>query len=162
LAHAVATLWWLGVAWFLWSGHTDPLLIGLGAASCVVVLWLIWRLDVIDESGGPLRLGHRPLLYIPWLLWQIAVANVHVARVILDPRLPIKPQMLRLKGSQRTDLGRVIYGNSITLTPGTVALDVREERILVHALTEASAQGLLGGEMDRRVAQLERGSEPAG
>ena len=144
----------------MWSGHTDPLLVGLGVASCLAVLWLSWALDVLDKSEGPLRLGHRPLLYVPWLLWQIAVANVHVARVILDPRLPIKPQMLRLRGSQRTDLGRVIYGNSITLTPGTVALDVREDRILVHALTETSAQGLLEGEMDRRVTRLERAGGP--
>ncbi len=144
----------------MWSGHTDPLLVGLGVASCLAVLWLSWALGVLDTSEGPFRLGHRPLLYIPWLLWQIALANLHVARVILDPRLPVKPQMLRLKGSQRTDLGRVIYGNSITLTPGTVALDLREDRILVHALTETSAQGLLEGEMDRRVTRLERAGGP--
>ena len=79
---------------------------------------------------------------------------------VLDPKLPISPRMVVFHGSQKTDLGRVIYGNSITLTPGTVSLDVREERIFVHALTEVSARSLLDGEMDRRVSALERG--PAG
>ena len=89
------------------------------------------------------------------LLKEIVLSNIAVARVILDPRLPIHPRILRVEASQKTDVGRVTYANSITLTPGTVTLDVRDGKLLVHALTTGSAEGLLTGEMDRRVARLE-------
>ena len=88
-------------------------------------------------------------------LKEIVLSNLAVARVILDPKLPIHPRILRVPAGQRSDLGQVIYANSITLTPGTVTLDVRDGHMLVHALTTESAKGLLTGEMDRRVAQLE-------
>ena len=160
VGQAVAILGWLGVAWFLWSGHTDPLLLGLGAVSCGFVLWLSLRLEVVDREREPYHLGYRPLLYLPWLLWEIAKANLHVAAVIWDPRLPIRPSLLRVPASQHTELGQAIYANSITLTPGTVSLDVRDGHILVHALTERSARGLETGEMNRRVTRLERPAVP--
>ncbi len=155
MGQAVATLGWLGVAWLLWSGHTDPLLLGLGAVSCGLVLWLSLRLEIVHRESEPYHLGYRPLLYVPWLLWEIAKANLRVAAVICHPRLPISPSLLRVPASQHTELGQAIYANSITLTPGTISLDVRDGHILVHALTEQSARSLETGEMDRRVARLE-------
>ena len=152
---ALALSFWLGTAWLLWSGRTDPLLLGLGVLSCAFVLWLSLRMGVVDPESEPYELGARPLLYVPWLLFEIARANLHVARVILQPSLPIEPRLLRLRTSQHSDLGNAIYANSITLTPGTVTLDVRERGILVHALTRQSAEGLESGEMDRRVSWLE-------
>ena len=74
---------------------------------------------------------------------------------ILSPSLPIRPRILQVEASQETDIARVIYANSITLTPGTVTLDVRDGKLLVHALTTDSAEGLLSGEMDRKVSALE-------
>ena len=78
-----------------------------------------------------------------------------VASVILNPRLAIRPRLVRVKGSQKTELGQVIYANSITLTPGTITLDVRDGEFLVHALTEEAAAGVESGNMDRRVTALE-------
>jgi multicomponent Na+:H+ antiporter subunit E len=112
-------------------------------------------MNVIDEESEPYELGLRPLFYVPWLLWEIAKANLHVARVILTPSLPVHPRLLRIRATQKSNLGRVILANSITLTPGTVTLDVRDGTLLVHALTPKSADGLLSGDMDRRVTQLE-------
>jgi multicomponent Na+:H+ antiporter subunit E len=99
----------------------------------------------------------RVLAYIPWLLWQIFKANVHVGLRILNPKLPISPRIVKAVTSQRGDMGRVIYANSITLTPGTVSLQVEDDHILVHALTEESADGLADGDMDRRVSWTEGG-----
>ncbi len=82
--------------------------------------------------------------------------NIQVALIILNPRLPIAPCLIRLRASQSTDLGRVIYANSITFTPGTITLDVRDDIILVHNLTQEMADDLLTNEMDRRVTRLER------
>ena len=152
---AVAVLCGLALAWFFWSGHTDALLLSLGAVSCLGVLALSLRLKIIDRETLPLRLAGRGLVYLPWLLWEILKANFHVARVILSPSLPIRPRMFRVQTTQKTDLGNAVYANSITLTPGTVALDVRDRAILVHALDANSADGLKTGEMDRRVTWLE-------
>ncbi len=146
---------WLALTWLLWSGHTEPLLLAFGALSVAIAILFALRMDVIDEESEPYHLGLRPLLYIPWLLWEIAKANLHVARVILTPSLPIQPRLLRIRARQETDLGRVIFANSITLTPGTVTLDVRDQTLLVHALTRHSAEGLLNGEMNDRAAWLE-------
>ena len=143
--------------WWLWSGHTEPLIVGLGLASCVWVTWLARRMDAIDGGEASYRLGLRPLLYVPYLLWEIVKSNLHVARVILDPRLPVSPQLVRMPTTQRTDLGRVVLANSITLTPGTLTLDLRDDEVLVHALTGEAADGLRTGEMDARVTAMERG-----
>ena len=93
--------------------------------------------------------------YGPWLLWEIAKANWDVARIILKPSLPIKPRLMRIRASQKTDLAKVIYANSITLTPGTITLDVRDDKFLVHALSDEAAADLDTGEMDRRVSAME-------
>jgi multicomponent Na+:H+ antiporter subunit E len=145
----------LMVVWLLFSGHYTATLITYGALSCAFVVALVWHLGILDHEALPTHLGIRPFLYIPWLLKEVVVSNLSVARVILDPKLPIHPRMLSIKTSQKTEIGRVIYANSITLTPGTVTLDVRGDKMLVHALTKDSAEGLLSGEMDRRVAYLE-------
>ena len=145
----------LSCAWLLWSGHTEPLILSFGAASVALVTWLVWRMDKVD--GNPLGwgLGLRPLLYVPWLGLEIVKSNLHVARVVLSPKMPIQPRLVRVKATQKTELGQVIYANSITLTPGTITLDVRGGEFLVHALTDEVAEGLQSGEMDRKVTALE-------
>jgi multicomponent Na+:H+ antiporter subunit E len=147
---AVLVIVWLGL-----SGHVEPLLLGLGLASCLGVLALVRRMRLIDSEGAPLQLSLRALLYTPWLLWEILKANVDVARRILNPRLPIAPRVIRVEAGQRTDVARVVYANSITLTPGTVSIRCEGDHIEVHALTEEAAAELQGGRMGRRVSWLE-------
>jgi multicomponent Na+:H+ antiporter subunit E len=155
MSRVLGILLWLGLAWLLWSGHLEPLLLGYGAASCALVLWLALRMRLIDRESVPHHLLGGMLLYIPWLLLQIAKANLHVARVILTPSLPIRPRVIRVRATQQSELGNTIFANSITLTPGTVALDVRGGSILVHALTDQAAAGLTDGVMDSRVSRVE-------
>ena len=81
-------------------------------------------------------------------------ANIHVARLILDPKLPISPSMIEVKATQDSDLGRVIHANSITLTPGTVSVELEGDVILVHAISQEAAEGTLEGGIDRRVTAL--------
>ena len=141
--------------WLLLSGHYTPLLVGSGIAVSLLVAWLAQRMGVLDDEGFPVRLLLRSFWYAPWLLWQIVLANIDVAKRILDPKLPISPTMIRVKASQRSDLGRVIYANSITLTPGTLSTRVTGSDIEVHALSREGADDLQQGEMDRRVTRLE-------
>jgi len=145
----------LMAVWLLLSGHYTVTMITYGVLSCAAIVALGAHLRILDHEALPTHLGLAPFLYLPWLFKEIVLSNIAVVKVILDPKLPIHPRILRIRASQKTDVGQVIYANSITLTPGTVTLDVRDGHFLVHALTTESAEGLLTGEMDRRVSHLE-------
>lgn len=156
--------WWTALwlfcffLWLLLSGYTTvALLLIFGALSCALVVWISCCMDRADPEEPPLRLdiSAQIVLYWPWLVWEIIKANIDVTKIILDPKLPISPTMISMQPSQRTDLGRVIYANSITLTPGTVTTYLSGGAIDVHALTQAAADGVLEGDMDRRVTKLE-------
>ena len=149
-----AVLFWV---WLLWSGHfSSILLISFGLASCLLSVLAAARMRLIDEEGAPLQLAnYRTAIYVPWLALKIIVANLDVARRILSPSLPIAPRIIRVPASQRSEIGQVVYANSITLTPGTVSIHVENKTITVHALTLGAAAWLESGEMDQRVRQLE-------
>ena len=146
----------LVAVWLLWSGHTEPLLLGFGLASVLLVLLITRRMDRFSGADEDEYPSWRFLTYVPWLFWQILKSNIDVARIILDPRLPISPRLIRVRASQRTEAGQAVYANSITLTPGTISLDVREGQILVHALTAEAAASVESAEMDRRASRTER------
>ncbi len=137
--------------WLLWSGVYEPLTIGLGVASCAFVAWFTTRLEPGPQPKTDMGFWFRLLLYVPWLLKEIVIANLQVARVICSPSMPISPQMLRVPCGPKTPLGQTLYANSITLTPGTITLDLRDDTVLVHALSKGSSQG----EMDRRCRHVE-------
>jgi len=141
--------------WLLLSGHGGILLVA-GVISCLFVVWIALRMDVVDHEAFPVDIRvYAALLYWAWLVREIIVANLRVTRLILDPKLPITPTIVRLKASQRGVFGQVTYANSITLTPGTVSIDLSDGEIEVHALTREAAAELETGEMDRRVSLLE-------
>lgn len=141
--------------WLLLSGHYTPLLIGFGIASCVLIVVIAARLDVIDQEAVPLQLPFAWFGYIAWLGKEITKSSWDVTRIIVNPRLPISPTMVWVPMSQRTDVGKVIYANSITLTPGTVSVEIEDGMILVHALTREAADGVASDDMDRRVTRIE-------
>lgn len=144
--------------WLLWSGHYTierTLVLVLGIVSCLAVVGIVRRMGIVDSEGHPIHLAGRAIVYVPWLLLAILRSNVDVALRILNPRLPVSPTLIRTRATQKTALGKVIYANSITLTPGTVSIDVENDFILVHALSRESAEELADGGMDRRVTALE-------
>ena len=153
--HAISLAAILFGLWLLLSGHYTPLLIGIGGASAIFAVVVALRMDVVDHEGHPLRLGLRVLGYWPWLLWQILRANLDVSRAILSPSLPISPETFPYRAGQKTELGQVVFANSITLTPGTVTVAEEDGELVVHALTGHGADDIRGGEMDRRVTALE-------
>jgi multicomponent Na+:H+ antiporter subunit E len=139
--------------WLLLSGHYGPLLLSVGLLSVALVVTITARMQAVDPALT--RCSIRAWRYWPWLALEVVKANIDVGRRILAPRMDISPRFFRLKAGQKTDLGKVIYANSITLTPGTVTVDVSGEELLVHALTREAAAALEEGEMDRRVRELE-------
>ena len=152
---AVSLVLTLFVTWLLLSGVYEPLYAGLGLVSCVLVVAIGIRMEVVDHESHPVQLTRRVPGYLLWLAKEIVVANIDVSKRILKWRLDIQPRVIRVKSSQRDELGVVIYANSITLTPGTVTMDIDDDGIVVHALSAASADDLLSGEMDRRVTAVE-------
>jgi multicomponent Na+:H+ antiporter subunit E len=142
--------------WLLLSGMYTPFLVGSGLVAAIAVAGLARRMGAADPEGHPVHLTLAALVYWPWLVKEVAVSGWAVARIILDPRLPISPALVRFVPSQRTAVGLVTHANSITLTPGTITVEAERDGFLVHALTREGAAGLAGSEMDRRVARFER------
>ena len=142
--------------WILMSGHFTPFLLGAGAAASALVVWFVHRMEMADREGHPVHLGPSALGYWPWLAKEILKSALDVSKVILDPRLPASPTVVRFRPSQRTVVGLVTHANSITLTPGTLSVEVGPERFLVHGLTRDSANAAVDSDMDRRVERFER------
>lgn len=141
--------------WLLWSGHYTPLLLSFGAISCAIAVFITYRMDALESTEEhPIRLSLRLFTYIPWLLGAIVKANIDIARRILSPSMPISPNIVHIEASQHTEVGQAIYANSITLTPGTITIQINGNEYLVHAISEMVAKDLLTGEMERRVAAV--------
>lgn len=152
----VLLLLFLAISWVLWSGLYKPMVLGLGAASCALSAYMAHRMGFFRHQAVISLLPRLPA-YWWWLLREIFASSLEVARVILQPSLPISPTVVTLQAKPETPVGQAILGNSITLSPGTVTLDVHEGQLLVHCLTRESAKALQDGETNRRAAQLERG-----
>lgn len=142
--------------WALLSGYFKTNLIVLGVLSCVLVTYLSVKLKIYSSHHERIKFNLRLPLYIPWLLSEIIKSNVHVARIILTGRKEINPQIISKQPSQKTNTGIAVHANSITLTPGTISVDIDDEGILVHALTNHTAQGIIDGDIDKQVTKLER------
>ncbi len=147
----------LGLAafWMALSGFLKPLLIAFGVLSVALTVWLSVRMRTADEEGVPLQVLPGAIVYLPWLFWEIVKSSWNVAKVVIDPRLPISPTMITVNASQKTDVGLAIYANSITLTPGTVTTRIDGNTLTVHALVRENADDVASGEMDRRARRFE-------
>ncbi|MGI9333108.1 MAG: Na+/H+ antiporter subunit E [Gammaproteobacteria bacterium] len=142
---------WIGL-----SGHFEPLLLALGAVAVTLVVWIELRIEKATGEALPhgIKVVRLPA-YLSWLGVEVVKANIDVARRIVGRPLDISPTVVDVPCSQHSDLARVLFANSITLTPGTVSMRVDERLIQVHALTREAAAEVLAGEMDRRVSRLE-------
>ncbi len=139
--------------WIFLSGHFEPLLVGLGVASVALTVFLSHRMNVIDHESYPLHLSSRIPGFFIYIFREIVKANIDVVTRILSWREePISPQMIDIPQSQKTDLGAVIYANSITLTPGTVTIKLSNGNLTVHALSEEAASELANGGMSEEIS----------
>ena len=155
MRHALSLFAVLYGLWLVLSGHYTPFLLAIGAVCTAFAVAVAMRMDVVDHEGHPIHLGFRIVLYWGWLTIQILVSALTVTRIVLSPRPRIDPVLETVPSSQNTDLGRVIFANSITLTPGTLTTSVTTQGIEVHALTRRGMDELKEGGMDRRVTQVE-------
>ena len=138
--------------WLLLSGHFEPLMLGLGLVSVALTLILVKRMALLDHESYPRHLSPKLPAFLVYIMREIVKANIDVIkRIMTFKRSSISPQLIEVQTAQKTDLGRVIYANSITLTPGTVSVELTKEKILVHALTTEAAEDLASGEMAKSI-----------
>lgn len=145
----------LFLTWVLLSGHYTPLLLTLGVVSTVLTVALALRMDVVDRESHPVHLTPRVFAYWGWLAVEIVKSSIDVTKRIWSPKLPVTPAVFHIRASQPSELGQVVYANSITLTPGTVTMRLDKGDLLVHAIAEEVGEDLAAGEMDRRITALE-------
>lgn len=153
--HSVSLFLFLYLFWLLLSGIFTPFLLAAGAGCAAFVVWFALRMDVVDREGHPIQLGPRALWYWPWLAVEIVKSAWTVTKIILHPRLPISPTLVRFKPTQHTGIGLAIHAQSITLTPGTITVEAWPDEFLVHGLTRDGALAAVDSEMDRRVTACE-------
>ena len=145
----------LFIFWLALSGHFEYLIVLLGAISAVIVTYLSARMRLGGIGEHRLLFYLKLTIYIIWLTWKIILANVQVAYRILHPRLPVEPQYLQIKLAGDTPLFHLIHANSITLTPGTISVDIKDGIIHVHALSNANIGDLLKGEIADKILWLQ-------
>ena len=144
------------IFWILLSGEFTFILITSGVVASLITAYLshdifIGKADLKTETGRVFKF----IVYIPWLLWEIILANVEIAYLVLSPKPLVDPQIVRFKNDLKTDLGIVTLAHSITLTPGTVTVDANREEFVIHAIWQKSADGIIGGEMQQKVKKIE-------
>ncbi len=142
----------LAAFWLVLSGHFDALMLGLGLLSVLAALWLTARLEVIDRESSPYHRSPQMLSYVGWLVGEIAKANIQVIGQVFAPAESLRPGLTRVRTVGSSDMAKVLFANSITLTPGTVTIDVDRDELLVHALSLSGAEPASFTSMDRKSA----------
>ena len=142
------------ITWIVLSGLIDPFHIGLGVISSALVTWLSSDLLFEDRSKSILTRCKQALRfpsYLLWLLWQIVLANIHVLKISFSPNLndKIQPQLVKFRTGLKTDFQKYVLAQSITLTPGTVTLDIKGDVFLIHAISDHAAKGLVSSMAQR-------------
>ena len=139
--------------WLFMSGHYNVLIVSLGIISCAFCVYIAKRGKLIDDEGLPIFFMPRLLNYLIWLFKEILKSNLSTAKVIINGK--VEPETFTVKTSQVTDVAKVTYANSITLTPGTVTTKIQKGVFEVHALNSDFGDDVRSNEMDKKVTWLE-------
>ena len=141
--------------WLLMSGYYTPLILSLGVISCLLCVYLTIKGKFLDNETLPIYFFPRLIQYTFWLIKEILKSNIISAIVIITKSE--EPELFSVKASQKTNEGKVTYANSITLTPGTVTTQIKNNIFEVHALTKDFGDDVRSSEMDKMVTWLEKG-----
>ena len=150
---SVSLFFILLILWLLMSGHYTFLITTLGVLSCIFCVYLARRAKLIDDEGLPLIFFPRLTNYLLWLFREIVNSNISTAKAIISGK--IDPEIFTVKVSQISEVGKVTYANSITLTPGTVTTQINKNTFEIHALNSDFGDDVRSGQMDKKVKWLE-------
>ncbi|MDB2438421.1 Na+/H+ antiporter subunit E [Hellea sp.] len=124
------------VTWLTLSGYFIPLILTFGVISIAIVVWMCARMRILDGETVPYLSSLQTVSYFVWLFVEIVKANVQVVKAVLSPDMEVSPTLVKIPINSEVDIAETMFANSITLTPGTVAVDMQPDHILVHALLE--------------------------
>jgi len=141
--------------WVAFSTFLEPLYLIFGLISVGLSLYLAKRLGLLTEDDFPHMAAIRLPLYWLWLGIQVLQSNLKVARLVLSRQPRLHQRFLHVHATQRSELGKAIFANSITLTPGTVTVLAEGDQFLVHALCAQPGDQAALEDMDRRVSAVE-------
>lgn len=145
-------LFWLLITWDL---HPQELVAGI--IVCVLVVAFCKDILIFEEERPKVTIKNffRAIKYIVNLIVAMVIANIEVAKIVLSPRMPISPTLIEFKTNLKDDLSKVVFGNSITLTPGTLTIELEEDVYLVHGLTRKHAEGVIDWHMALKLMEME-------
>lgn len=139
-------------AWLILSGYFIPLILTFGGISILIVVWMCRRMGILDGETVPYLSSLQTLSYFVWLFAEIVKANMQVVKAVLSPDLEVSPTLVKIPLNTDVDIAETMFANSITLTPGTVSVDMQPDHILVHALLEEMSAPEDFAEMEERAA----------
>lgn len=142
----------MAATWLSLSGYFITMILTLGVISILFVLWMCKRMDILDHETVPYLSLPQSASYFFWLFSEIVKANVQVVKAVLSPDLEVSPTLTKIPYATNADTARTMFANSITLTPGTVAVDMEEDHILVHALLKEMSNPADFKDMGERAA----------
>ena len=147
----------LFVFWVFLSASFEWIHLGLGLIFSFAVAW-------INSDRSPFvpkfRLWLRAPLYLPWLFYKIIQSSLHLSKLILHPALPIAPQLISVESKLNHHAAVVLLGNSITLTPGTVTVEVDRNKLIVHALDKVLSESVTSKQIESKIADIFKDEEP--
>jgi len=144
----------LSTFWLLLSGYIQPILLGFGAISVLVVLFVLKRMDDVDQEKQEIGTGLRLVKYTPWLIWQIIRSSLQVTKLIWGSPDKVSPSLAKISAKNIPPHRRALYANSITLTPGTLSVDLVDDEITVHALQKSSIDELEQKAMEKKITGI--------
>jgi len=144
----------LSVFWLLLSGYFQPLLLIFGVVSVLVVVLTVKRMDTVDQELKELKFGLSILKYVPWLLKEIVTSAMDVTKLVWGPKAKLAPALSKIPVDQVPANKHVLFANSITLTPGTLCVDLDDKEVTVHALNKSSIDALHQGHMSEKINKL--------
>ena len=147
--------------WMVMSGRTETKFIVYGILTAAIVSWITYPLLLFPNMDGSKRYFvfgasiPKFIGYFFWLMWQLVLANVDVLLATTSQEMAIDPKIVRFYFRADNPMATVVLANSITLTPGTVTVNVTDDGLYeIHALTSGAASGVLDGSMQKKVAEL--------
>jgi len=147
--------------WMVMSGRTETKFIVYGVLTAAVVSWITYPLLLVPNKDNSKRYFvfgvsmPKFIGYFFWLMWQLVLANVDVLLATTSQEMAIDPKIVRFYFRADNPMATVVLANSITLTPGTVTVNVTDDGLYeIHALTPGAASGVLDGSMQKKVAEL--------
>jgi multicomponent Na+:H+ antiporter subunit E len=147
----------LFIFWVLLSASFEWIHLTLGLICSFAVAW-------VNSGHSPFipkfRVWSRILFYIPWLFYKIIQSSLHLTKLILHPALPIDPQLISVDSKLNHHAAVVLFGNSVTLTPGTITAEVDRNKLIVHAIDKVSGEDLESNQMESKIADIFKDEAP--